>query len=151
MIALIGCTDPPDYPIEPVIEFKTMTKNIMDQSEFNDDSLTVIFTFTDGDGDLGSNPEDNQLDVFLTDTRDGFLANQYRIPFIPQQGVGNGISGEVAIKVFSTCCITEVFPPCFTTAPDIPTDTVVYQIQIMDRDSNFSNTILTDPITLNCF
>ncbi len=144
-----GCTEPPDYPEEPYIEYLSMTKNNMDQSQFNDDSLTVTFYFTDGDGNLGSEPDQNFLDVFLTDTRDGFLANQYRIPFIPDQGVSNGISGEISIAVFTTCCVTEVFPPCFAT-PSIPTDTVIYEIQIMDRDSNMSNPILTEPIILNC-
>lgn len=148
-LGFYSCADPPDYPDEPVIEFLTMSKDYMDQSSFLGDSMTITFGFTDGDGNLGSSPNDNFLDVFLTDKRDGFLANQYRIPFIPEQGVGNGISGDITVIAYTSCCITEVFPPCFVT-PSIPTDTLIYQIQIMDRDSNMSNIIETDPIILGC-
>jgi hypothetical protein len=148
-LSIFSCTEPPDYPNEPTIEFLSLSRNTMEQSQFNDDSLTITFGFTDGDGNLGSDPSEPFVDVFLTDDRDGFLANQYRIPFIPEQGVGNGISGEISIVAFSTCCITEVFPPCFVT-PSIPTDTLTYSIQIMDRDSNFSNVIKTSPIILGC-
>ncbi len=146
---LVGCTDPPDYPDEPVIEYISMSRSFMQQSNIDADSMTVRFSFTDGDGNLGSSPLDDFFDVFVTDTRDGFLAGQYRIPFIPEQGVGNGISGEIALRVYSTCCITDVFPACFVT-PSIPTDTVIYEIQIMDRDSNMSNIIQTEPLVLGC-
>ncbi len=149
VLGLSNCVDPPDYPDEPIIEFQNMSKNFMQQAAIEGDSLLINFSFTDGDGNLGSNPNESFLDVFLTDKRDGFLANQYKIPFIPQQGVGNGISGDITVIAYTSCCITEVFPPCFAT-PSIPTDTLIYQIQIMDRDSNMSNIIETDPIILGC-
>ncbi|MGK0387728.1 MAG: hypothetical protein ACI94Y_000454 [Maribacter sp.] len=149
-VGFYSCADPPDYPNEPVLEFLTMSKNFMQQAAIEGDSMTITFSFTDGDGNLGSNlTTESILDVFLYDKRDGFLANQYRIPFIPQQGVGNGISGEITVIAYSSCCITEAFPPCFVT-PSVPTDTLIYQIQIMDRDSNFSNIIESDPIILGC-
>ncbi len=146
----MGCTNPPDYPLEPVIAFEGMTRNSMVQGNLDNDSLTVFFEFTDGDGNLGSSPDEGLIDVFLTDTRDGFVANKYRIPFIPQQGVGNGISGRIALVVYTTCCVVPNYFPCTNSLPDYPTDTVIYEIKIMDRDSNLSNPIFTDPIILQC-
>lgn len=149
LLAFWQCSDPPNYPKEPVIKFVKMTKDTMLQSSFPTDSMTVTFSFTDGDGNIGSPPNENFIDVFLWDKRDGFLANQYRIPPIPSEGVADALSGEISIIVFTSCCITNAFPPCYST-PTIPTDTLVYQIQIMDRDSNRSNIIETLPIILKC-
>ena len=47
-----SCVKPPDYPIEPRIEFVSMNANTFD--ELDEDSLSVVIYFEDGDGDLGS-------------------------------------------------------------------------------------------------
>ena len=96
-----SCVKPPDYPIEPEIEFAGLSKNQMLQDEFNTDSTFVLLTFTDGDGDLGHN---DSLNIFVTDKRDNFLAAQYRIPFIPVAGANNGLSGDITLTLFTTCC-----------------------------------------------
>ena len=145
------CVQPPDYPDEPVIEFKNQSKSQMFQSKFGQDSVTITFTFTDGDGDLGFT--DDQESIFITDGRDSFAKPSYRIPYIEQQGAGNGISGEISIVVPTTCCIYPGtgIPPCDTSAnaPQMR-DTVFYYLQIKDRAGHLSNQIQTDPITLIC-
>ncbi|MCK6694594.1 MAG: hypothetical protein L6Q97_21160 [Thermoanaerobaculia bacterium] len=145
------CVQPPDYPDEPVIEFKNQSKNQMFQSKFGQDSVTITFTFTDGDGDLGFT--DDQESIFIIDGRDSFAKPSYRIPYIEQQGAGNGISGEISIVVPTTCCIYPGtgIPPCDTSAsaPRMR-DTVFYYLQIKDRAGHLSNQIQTDPITLIC-
>lgn len=144
---LISCTQPPDFPDEPVIEFMSISKNQMIQGSFTEDSIIVAFSFTDGDGDLG---DDDSINVFLTDSRDDFIANQYRIPFIPEEGAANGISGEIFLTVFTTCC---TFPdatlPC-TPSTAHPRDSLRYLIQIRDRAGNWSNEISTDLIYILC-
>lgn len=143
-----SCISPPDYPIEPVITFKGMTKNKMAQSQFGKDSLSITFSFTDGDGDIGSN--DTTLNISLIDTRDGFNASNYKIPYIPEQGSGNGISGEIQIVVFTTCCYyPDGSNPC-APSTTYPTDTLQYDIYITDRAGHKSNIIRTDPIILDC-
>lgn len=146
------CVHPPNYPDEPVIEFKSLSKNIMYQSKFGQDSVTITFSFTDGDGDLGF--KDDQESIFILDGRDTFQKPSYRIPYIEQQGAGNGISGEISIVVPTTCCIYPQItgiPPCDTSssAPQM-LDTVFYLLKIKDRAGHVSNQIQTSPITLVC-
>lgn len=144
---LINCTQPPNFPDEPVIEFLSVSKQEFLQGTFVEDSIIVAFSFTDGDGDLGS---EDSINVFLRDSRDNFLANQYRIPFIPEEGAANGISGEILVTVYSTCC---TFPdgtlPC-TPSETYPRDSLRYIIQIRDRAGNWSNEITTDLIYVLC-
>lgn len=146
---LVSCTQPPDYPPEPVIEFSRLSRNFMDQGTGLEDSLIVTFSYTDGDGDLGS--MNDSLDVFFTDIRIDVIEIPYKLPFVPLQGTGNGISGEISIQIPTSCCIfpNNVPPPCNTLA-SFPQDTLVYEIYIKDRAGNESNRILTSDILLNC-
>ncbi|MFK8101693.1 MAG: hypothetical protein AB8G15_04190 [Saprospiraceae bacterium] len=148
LLTVLSCTKPPDYPIEPVLEFNRLSKNSLEQGNQND-FVDIIFDFTDGDGDIGH--EENTLDVTLTDTRDGTEFIQFRIPEVPEQGVGNGISGEISVRIFGTgtCCI---FPDGRTCESDIniPTDEVIFLLRITDRAGNESNQIEIAPITLLC-
>jgi hypothetical protein len=148
------CVKPPNYPIEPKIEFKRLSKSLMKQKAFGSDSVSITFSFTDGDGDLGF--EDNTSSIFLVDTRDNVEKTPYALPFLGLQGVGNGISGEVSI-VFAnslTCCVYPLdtgILPC-DTLPRVPQarDTVSFRIRIKDRAGHFSNEIETAPIFLIC-
>ncbi len=146
------CIQPPDYPDEPVIEFKSLSNNVFYQNTFGEDSVVVTFGFTDGDGDLGF--KDDQQSIFIVDGRDTFEKPAYRIPYVEQQGAGNGISGEIYMTVPISCCIYDKstgVPPCDTStlAPQM-LDTVFYTIQIKDRAGHLSNKIQTSPITLIC-
>ena len=142
--------DAPNYPIEPRIELVGMSKDTIKQGIFQQDSLTVIFRFEDGDGDLGRTDQETENNVFFIDERTGTLDNTFAIPEIPQEGAGNGVEGEVRILLFSTCCIyPDGSDPC-TINSQYPLDTVRYRIYIKDRAGHKSNEIFTDPIVLLC-
>ncbi len=148
------CVKPPNYPNEPIIEFTSLSKNVMRQSQLGPDSLVVTISFTDGDGDLGS--QNNEPNIYILDGRDSFPKDPYAIPYIELQGAGNGISGTISFVLPTTCCIYPdlngiKFPPCDTSknAPQ-NLDTVFYSIYIKDRAGHVSNTIETGPITLIC-
>jgi len=152
---IISCTKPPDYPIEPVLEFKNLSRSSMIQGDVNNDSILVTFGFTDGDGDLGNN--DTLFDIYLKDTRfpeiPGVNPTQYKMPFVPIQGVGNGISGDITVLTYTSCCVypDSTFPPCDTSAYTLyPIDTLIFEIHIKDRAGHESNRILSDPIILQC-
>jgi hypothetical protein len=145
---LSECATPPDYPDEPVITYKYMSGNSMKQNSNSlADSLLLTFSFTDGDGDLGSN---DSVAIFIEDGRDGFDKPPYKIPFIDQQGAGNGISGEISILLNTTCCtFGNGYPPC-SVVPNIPYDTLTYRVYIRDRAGHKSNLIETPQILLYC-
>lgn len=145
---LFYCVKPPDYPDEPVITYKSMTRTTLRQGTGTFDTTHVTITFTDGDGDLGN---EDSLDVFVFDGRDQFLKSKFRLPFIPPEGSGNGISGEIKLRLNTSCCIFpgNVLPPC-SPSTDFPTDTLVYEIYIKDRAGHESNRVKTAPIILLC-
>ncbi|MEM1320465.1 MAG: hypothetical protein AAGG75_09420 [Bacteroidota bacterium] len=150
ILFVLSCTKPPDYPPEPVIEFKSLSKGFLTQGAFGD-TLLLTISFTDGDGNIGD--DENRANFILTDLRDGQAFVTFSAPLIPVQGANNGISGEISVIIdagIPICCLYENgLNPC-TPSADFPTDTVIYEVQIMDRDSNMSNIIQTDPIILRC-
>ncbi len=145
-----GCVESPNFPIEPKIEFISLSKDTLRQGIFQQDSLFVTFKFEDGDGDIGRTDQEPDNNVFFIDERTGTLDNTFGIPEIPQEGAGNGVEGQVRILVFSTCCIyPDGSDPC-TINDNYPTDSLRYRIYIKDRAGHTSNEILTPNIVLLC-
>ncbi|MGL4597310.1 MAG: hypothetical protein ACRCYO_07280 [Bacteroidia bacterium] len=60
LATLSACKPEPVFPIEPSLVFK---EYIQSQTS---DSLQVVFTFTDGDGDIGIAPGDADTNMLLT-------------------------------------------------------------------------------------
>lgn len=146
--AFAMCIRPPDYPVEPQIEFVGMTKTTMRQGFGSEDSVYYTLSFTDGDGDLGGVSGKDSLNVYITDKRNNKPVEQtFRIPFVPEAGAKNGISGEIRFLMFTTCCLS--LEPCIAT-PSRPTDTLSYDIYIKDRAGHKSNVVQTKPIILLC-
>ncbi|MBK9984256.1 MAG: hypothetical protein IPP15_18105 [Saprospiraceae bacterium] len=156
LLSLAGwqCLDSPNFPDTPVIKFISLSKDSLNQGVFQEDSLIVKFSFTDGDGDIGRTDKDSTNDIFFIDLRTGTQDNTFGIPEIPQEGAGNGVEGVVKIVLFTTCCIypkDSINPadPCRPN-PNIPFDTLQYRIYIKDNAGHKSNEILTAPIILRC-
>ena len=146
--AFAMCIRPPDYPVEPQIEFVGMTKTTMRQGFGSEDSVYYTLSFTDGDGDLGGVSGKDSLNVYITDKRNNKPVEQtFRIPFVPEAGAKNGISGEIRFLMFTTCCLS--LEPCIAT-PSRPSDTLSYDIYIKDRAGHKSNVVQTKPIILLC-
>jgi hypothetical protein len=155
---LVYCVKPPDYPDEPVIEFISVTPNFILQRPFFRSPDTVYtdltFSYTDGDGDLGF--DDTTVSLVIYDLRTPNLSKDYRLPMVDPNGAGNGISGEITVRVPVSCCIPDpvdgiLLPPCDTNSiSNQLLDTLIYSIQIKDRSGNWSNLIQSDPIILRC-
>ena len=150
MALAVSCSDPPDYPDVPEIEYLGLSRDTLIQGDLNIDSTILHLSFTDGDGDLGFDPDESEQSIFITDTRTGFVQDRFKIPKIPIQGSRNEIFGEIEVRIYTTCCIfPDQIPPC--SAPNqYPVDSVVYEVYIVDRAGNESNRILTEPIILLC-
>ena len=130
-----SCVKPPDYPIEPRIEFVSMNANTFD--ELDEDSLSVVIYFEDGDGDLGS---DDSVNMYWEDSRVPGYQVHFKIPMIAIQGNSKAISGT----------ITTFYPISFCINDDDPIDSFYYKIFIVDRAGHESNVDSTDMIFLNC-
>lgn len=142
------CTKPTEYPNVPAIRYIGMSKDSIAQASIaSQDSLRITFGFTDGDGDLGDN---DSLNVFLTDSRNGQIGQQFKIPFIEQHVGAKGITGEISLTIRQTCCLYDNGQAPCTPGITQSTDTMDYAIQIVDRAGNKSNIIHTEPIYILC-
>lgn len=149
-IIVFSCTQPPDYPPEPVIAYERVSRKSMLQGKQNNDSIQVVFSYTDGDGDLGN--DGDSIDVFVYDSRIPELPHAiFKLPVVPPQGTGNGISGEVSLVVYNTCCLfpNNEYLAC-DTPPEYPFDTLQFEIEMYDRAGNKSNRVITEDIFLRC-
>ena len=140
MLGIAACIQPPNYPIEPEIEFVSLSKSEVLQAI---DTFRINFAYTDGDGDIGAVGNN----VIITDSRTGF-EETFGVPLVPQQGVSNGISGEISLLVFASCCLNSN-PICLPT-PNANPEEIIYTIRMFDQAGNISNTIQTSPIFLIC-
>ncbi len=146
MMFLSSCVDSPEYPDEPVLTFISFSKDTVRQSL---DTNIITIAFTDGDGDLGAIATDTFFNLFLTDITLG-ATFPYRIPFIPKQGIGNGISGEIELTLLPTdICCDSVPLPCFKHA-GAADETISYEVEVEDRAGNRSAPLKLPPIRMRC-
>ncbi len=135
---LNSCIKPPQFPETPTIEFVSINSTQVQQMV---DSIQMIISFKDGDGDLGSIESDTSTNCFITDHRTGKpdYTYPYKIPFITPKGTTKDISGTISINLPGITCI-----------PFHVTDSVTYKIVIMDRAGNKSNEVQTPVIVVHC-
>lgn len=147
-----SCIKPPQFPIEPVITYIGVDNPQIFQGSATapNDTLTIHFSFTDGDGDLSF--ADDSVDVFLIDSRVPQFPITYRIPSINPEGASNGIQGDIWVNIpnkpLNICCYINGQACAVGTTQAV--DTFTYSIQIRDRAGNYSNTIKTERLTVIC-
>lgn len=156
--ALSSCVKEPSYPIEPVIEFKSVSSDYVNAG-FAD---TLTISFTDGDGDIGVNPAgDDSCDlcsfkngdstclrlssfnVFVIDSRDTCVGT-FASANVESTGKFKALSGEISVitAVDSKKCFAVPDPNC-------PNETFFYWIVIRDKAGHLSNIVRTSDITVD--
>jgi hypothetical protein len=110
----------------------------------------LIFSFTDGDGDIGLNEWDT-LPPFDTSSRNLLLKLfekkngefvekilpapfSYRLPYLTPEGQNKSLEGEIEVAIQLTAFL-------------LPTDTVRFEAYMLDRAMHKSNVITTREIT----
>lgn len=144
LLIVQGCYKPPTYPVEPAITFEGFD---ISGTYTPGASGNILVGFTDGDGDLGktSNGDTvNVKNVIIKNLKYPFLLDSLNLPLIPKKGTADAISGEIEIKLRSL--IDEADCLLYTK----PTDTFRYEIKILDRAGNESNTITTSDLVVTC-
>jgi len=148
LLGTYACVQPEEYPIEPVITFKSLSKSQMDQGNAFQDTITVVLSFTDGDGDIGT--EGNDINLSMIDSRTGQESQFYSLPFVPNPNEKYGISGEIYLQVYSVCCIHPDLNEICEQWQDFPEDELTYEITLTDRAGNVSNAVTTSAIRILC-
>ncbi len=150
-IAIIGCKKADEFPVEPVITFKSLstTKN----ANGFDTKAHVTISFTDGDGDIGYFPSGNgsPFDDTTSQYYYNFIVKFFqknngvwvfdstnlsgRMPFLTPSGSNKALKGDITMDLFLP------FPEA--------NDTVKYNIFIYDRALHQSNTIESTELIIN--
>lgn len=134
---MASCVQAPEYPLEPILEFRSISNTSL--VELGGDTLYLLFGFTDGDGDLGF--EDSVNSVFVEDSRiPGFPLSYYIQEVVPLSNV-QAISGTMSI----------LYPPgFFACLGEDPLDTFRLEVRIKDRAGNESNLVSTPLLQIEC-
>jgi len=137
--SLVSCSDEETYPVTPVIAFKSLEKY---QSLSGLDSLVLAFSFTDGDGDIGTVASDSfgrDVYVRLFEKNNGVFEEaqlnaplEYRVPYLEPRGNNSSLKGDIRINIDYNVLR--------------PNDTIYYKVALEDRAGNRSNEISTATI-----
>lgn len=144
-LLIVACRKEEKYPVVPAIEFVSLVAN---EDAENGTDVRLTFKFQDGDGDIGLNEDDTQAPF---DTSSIYYYNCFISYFEKQNGdfvevelpstlnmriprlsnnTPESISGEITLDLFAN-------------NPFSPYDTIRYELYIVDRALNHSNTITT--------
>lgn len=152
-----ACTQKPNFPLEPSIELAGITKNRVEDklsstpnNKVFRDSVSISINFRDGNGDLGVNEAEKTK---LTEKGEyNYIVKRFvrvkgkYVLFDPiPSHSGNFItlkSGSKAGPIEGTLNYAIEFSP-FTS---LKNDTIKFEIQIVDRAKNLSNTVMTDSV-----
>lgn len=148
LAAFSGCTPDPVFPAEPSLVFKEFIDHP------NSDSLEVVFSFTDGDGDIGVSLIDPDTNMVLTlydwkasaatyvTVDDPSTSNPndsiyypYRIPKLTAGQ--SGLEGDIYVTITKTSLIAN------------GKDTIQFSAFLLDQSHNRSATVRTDEIILH--
>ncbi len=100
------------------------------------------YDFVDGDGDLGTNFEDQTMRVFLKNEVTNAVY-EYPFPYIPS----SARSGKKYIKGTGKAVLDiQTFFQVRSDIPDRARDTFVFTLYIIDEANNQSNTLTSDSI-----
>lgn len=152
-ILLFSCVKNEEYPVEPVITFKNFYK--LQDSTMTDNKGLLVFSFTDGDGDIGLSDDDTiapfdssssfyyNLFIHYYERQHGQLVEveltvpqHQRLPVLTPEGKSKAIKGDIEVELFIN-------------NPFSTYDTIAYEFYLYDRSLNKSNVILTPDIIVN--
>ena len=143
-LVAVSCYKTPTYPDTPAIEFDKYDIS-SDVYEIGTDGNLRI-KFTDGDGDLGKQSNSDSVRNFFIKVLQYPIRDSLILPIIPQKGTSNAISGTIDIKLTSLIstdyCTFNVFKR--------PTDTLNFEIKIVDRAGHESNTLSPPALVVSC-
>jgi hypothetical protein len=154
-VMLFGsCRKIQQLPPEPYIEFISFT--VFDTTDILDNDSKggrLKIYFEDGDGNLGlksaESEQEDTTNLFLTLYRktDGEMVqvpdddlmkpSAYRIPYMERTGNNKILKGTITVALLYI-----FYDPA-------DNDTIMYDVNIKDRDGNLSNTVSTSEIALS--
>ncbi|HSH52618.1 MAG TPA: hypothetical protein VK982_12915 [Bacteroidales bacterium] len=146
---LFSCDKEEKYPDTPEIKFENFTLAKETENDFENIIGRLKFTFTDGDGDIGNDPNiQTTNDTTTTEVYNTFITRFYKennqfvrdttityiIPYLEGGVYREYLKGEIEIKLYFT---------------DFYYDTLKFDFYIYDRANHKSNTETTPEIIIS--
>lgn len=137
LLFIASCDDTPVFPIEPRIEFVSITPEV--GTQLTADEIVLTFSYQDGDGDLGYEG-DATNNLFVEDMRAAFAGipgriSSYSFESLTPDTRKPSIQGNITITMLT---------PLYESSEE----PAVFEVYIVDRAGHKSNVIQTDPITI---
>lgn len=132
----ISCNKKSSLPNQPKLTFKDLNRSSVQAG--STDIVQINILFEDGDGNIGFGTNN----LFLKDSRDtGYIP--YMIPQIPDKfDPESGLKGIIQINYEAAFLLLR------TDSLHLLTDTLTWDIYMLDKAGNKSNTITTTPLIL---
>ncbi|MFO7842841.1 MAG: hypothetical protein R6V16_03450 [Bacteroidales bacterium] len=149
LFMLLSCDKEEQYADTPEIKFKSFTLAEETENGFENIIGRLKFSFVDGDGDIGLDPnEESANDTTTTEVYNTFISRFYKennqfvrdttisyiIPYMEGGVYREYLKGEIEIKIYFT---------------DIAHDTLTFDFYIYDRAMHKSNTESTPEIIIS--
>lgn len=136
LLVFFGCKKekaPDAISTTPELKFVSISPGSVLQ--YND-SITIVISYTDGDGDLGENNA-NINNLFVTDSRNGVQYN-YRVKQLAPSDANIAIKGNLNVVLKNTALVDT----------NKTSESVTYSIFMNDRAGHASNTVTSSAITI---
>ena len=159
---VFSCRKPPDYSLTPQIEFSTIsTQQIFDNDNLSFvDSVSISIHFQDGDGDLGLDAADiENSDKFINEYIFNYFINVYKKKNGKWEFIDFEAIGSSPFHARFPRLLEEAVSPiegdlnfALTLVPSSllqPNDTLRFDVNIVDRELNRSNTVITNQIAFD--
>jgi hypothetical protein len=158
IITICACNQKPNFPIEPSITFAGISKTrVLDKltsertrKDVFKDSVSISINFRDGDGDLGVNQ--NQITELTEKGKYNYIVRRFlklKGKFVLFDSSPNNSGNFAVLKkgikkgpIEGTINYFIEFLPL----KSLKSDTLRFEIQIMDQANNQSNIITTDSV-----
>ena len=164
-LAAVACQKPVEYPVEPKIAYEGFTYLMNPDSTFSGEGV-VVFSYTDGDGDLGLDDSDTLPPFGLNDAHYYNMVVDYLKSVNGQFVKTPLLSWNPQTQSFDTVTFNARFrrlrdseePKAISGKieykltvqnPLSPNDTIKFEIRILDRALHESNVIQTEAICTN--
>ena len=136
-LVIFSCNNDPGFSNIPEISYIDIQPK--EPRQFRD-SLLLTLRFTDGDGNLGD--DDTQVkNLVLKDKRDWLTEEQatlyFNIPNLTPDTKNPAIQGTITIEI----------PPT-AIRPGLEFEETFFDVYVLDRSDNESNTVSTEPIKI---
>lgn len=129
----------------PVISDLRMSNNIVHDgnSPVYSDTVTLVFTMKDGNGDFGTTDNDTAFRIFLKDSADNNIVYGYTYPEIPRELVdpSRGLVASCTVRIDAKQKL--ILKPVPPGNPPRTMDSVKFHLYVVDDARNESNIITT--------